>query len=652
MSVKLGARFLSALLLIAFCFTGPVLKAPKQTFPGMAMAVAQSEGSFKLRVDVELVTVEVAAFDKKGKPVRDLKKEDFKLYEDGKSQEILSFDEVNAESPASALGVSAINEGSLRRGKTVLILFIDSAIAPRFVKQSRDSAYKFVKEHMGPQDLFAVGSYVSSMKIIQNLTSDRDEVLAAIEKSANMNASGMVYFDDLLRSLQQINLSIARIKGQKSIFMYAAAALGATPSTRTPYNDTLTSAKKANVVYYTVDPNVEYSGSSPAMSFGGPSVGARASGGISEVSLMGLASQSGGTAVFNTTTPNNELDKLDQQLSNYYVLGFQSNNPLHDGAFRKLEVRTEAKGVTLKYRTGYQDRSPVDVLASSKQEKTLMTALDSPDAAQQLPLVFRPAYFYDSAQAARVLVAARIRMEKMVFKKKGGQLGADLNIMGVAYAEDGRTAARFSETLPVSFDKEKEAEFRKGNLAYRNYFRLRPGKYRLKLAVSDESNNIGSTEQAFEVPPLPEQALAGSSLVVAEGMSRLPELVQNLQNQMLEQSDPLLYSGMQIEPRVENRLPVNSAIPVIFRVYNLPGQPDQWDFAAKAKLLDEKGREFALPPISLKKVMSPAGKAEAVVALRLPFQDVPPGKYTLVIETTDAAATNATTFRTDLEFIK
>jgi hypothetical protein len=339
-------------------------------------------------------------------------------------------------------------------------------------------------------------------------------------------------------------------------------------------------------------------------------------------------------------------------ISNYYILGFQSNNPLHDGSFRKLEVRTKVKGVALKYQAGYQDRSPVDVLASSKQEKTLMTAIDSPGAAQQLPLVFRPAYFYDSTQAARVLVAARIRMEKMAFKKKGGQLGADLNIMGVAYAEDGRTTARFSETLPVSFDKDKEAEFRKGNLAYRNYFRLRPGKYRLKLAASDESNNIGSIEQAFEVPPLPEQGLTGSSLVVAEQMTRLPELVQNLQNQMLEQTDPLLYSGMQIEPRVENKLPINSAVPVIFRMYNLPGQPEQWDYAATAKLLDEKGKEFTLPPIALKKVMSPAVKAEAVVALRLPFQDVPPGKYQLVIQATDAASANTATLRTDLEFTK
>ena len=40
----------------------------------------QQKSPFSMRVDVELVTTEVIALDKHGKPVRNLKKEDFKLY--------------------------------------------------------------------------------------------------------------------------------------------------------------------------------------------------------------------------------------------------------------------------------------------------------------------------------------------------------------------------------------------------------------------------------------------------------------------------------------------------------------------------------------------------------------------------------------------
>ena len=365
-----------------------------------------------------------------------------------------------------------------------------------------------------------------------------------------------------------------------------------------------------------------------------------------------LAADTGGFSISNTNDIDVELDKLDQQLSNYYVLGFQSNNPIHDGAFRNVKVKTELKGVTLKYRPGYQDRRPVDALASSRLEQRLLTALATPGAAIQLPVAFLPMYFYLPTGGARVLIAARIRMEKTVFRKKGAQIGTDLNIMGVAYAENGGIAARFSQTLPIFFDKENEPEFRKRSLVYRNYFKLRPGKYRLKLAVSDESNNLGSMEQSLEVPAFPDQGFSGSSIVIAEQTSRLPDLIRNLQTQLLDENDPLLNQGVQIEPSVEKRLRAGSVIPLMFRLYNLPGPPDQWNLEAKARLLDETGREYTLGPISLKKAISAVGDAEAAVVLSLSFQDVPPGKYQLIIEASEAASLKTATLKTDLEFIK
>jgi hypothetical protein len=247
-----------------------------------------------------------------------------------------------------------------------------------------------------------------------------------------------------------------------------------------------------------------------------------------------------------------------------------------------------------------------------------------------------------------VLVAAKLNLSTVALKKKGGQLEADVNIMGAAYAEDGSIAARFSETLPISFDKEKESEFRKGTLPYRNYLKLRPGKYRLKMAVSDESNNMGAAERALDVPTLPEQGFAVSSLVVAEQLSQLPELIKNLQTQLLDQSDPLLFSKMQIEPSVENRLPANSAVAVLFRLYNLPKPIGPMDLVARVKLLDEQGERYSLAPIELKDILAPVGPLEAVVGLRLPFKSVQPGKYRLVIEIAGSSTSQSATTQTDI----
>ncbi|MDM7995863.1 MAG: VWA domain-containing protein [Acidobacteriota bacterium] len=642
-------------LYLSFLFSLCIIGSSPHT--PMPAAAAQDEGAFRVRVDVDMVTIEVTALDKKDNPVPNLKREDFELYEDGKKQDIVSLDEIVAGPGSSALGASPIAGPTMRRGKTVFILFDDSAISPQYIKTSRDTAERFVREHMRPQDLFAVAQYDMSMKILQNFTSEKEEVLAAIRRPAAASMGSALYFENLLRALDKIFQAIAPIRGQKSILIYSQSGFGpsyTTPTLANTYAATLMAAKKANVVIYTLSP--EDLGSSGGSMGGMPATmpgGGRGLGAISSlgaaVTLRSLATESGGFSIYNTNNYDGELDKFDQRLSNYYILGFQSSNPKHDGGFRKIEIKTRAKGVILKYRPGYQDRRPVDVLASSRQEKTLLTALATPSTAIQLPITFRPAFFYDSLQSARVLIAARLQMEKAALKKKGGQLETDLNIMGVAYAEDGSVAARFSETIPISFAKEQEAEFRKSALPYRNYFKLRPGKYRLKLAASDEENNLGAAEQSLEIPVPNTQGFSASSLVVAEQLSQLPDLIRNLQTQLLDQSDPLLLSQMQIEPSIANRLPAKNPVAVLFRIYNLAGPLNQLNLLAKTRLFDATGERFALAPIQLKEIVSPAGPSEVVVGMRLPLQSVPAGKYRLAMEISETGTGQSATIQTDLE---
>ena len=365
--------------------------------------------------------------------------------------------------------------------------------------------------------------------------------------------------------------------------------------------------------------------------------------------LKALASETGGSSIFNTNNYNLELAKLDSQLSNYYILGFNSNNPKRNGELRKLDVKIDQKGIVLKHRNAYLDRRPVDMLVSSKREGKLLDALASPATATQLPVIFRPAYFYDSSRLSRVLIFAEIGLEKAAIAKKGDQLECNLSIMGVAYAEDGSIAGRFSETLNQKFDKDKEQDARKMRLPYHNYFKLLPGKYRLKLAVSDESNNLGATEQSFEAPAKPQQGLAVSSLVVIAQKTALPNLVQNIQAQLLDDFDPLIYNGMQIAPSVNNKLPANSSIPILFKIYNISSSSSQPKLQAEARLVDENGEEFGNSLIDLNETqLAITGKSEAVAGFALTFPDAKPGKYKLIIETSEVGFPDIAATQTDL----
>src|SRR5438132_13718588 len=82
----------------------------------MAQQTGQAES--RIQVTSELVLVNVVAHDKKGNLVRDLKKEDFTLFEDGKKQEISTFDFENVDEMATAGAAQATVSGVA--GGTVL----------------------------------------------------------------------------------------------------------------------------------------------------------------------------------------------------------------------------------------------------------------------------------------------------------------------------------------------------------------------------------------------------------------------------------------------------------------------------------------------------------------------------------------------------
>jgi VWFA-related protein len=613
---------------------------------GSFVMAAQSGETFKIRMEVELATVQVSVQDKRGSAIHNLHKDDFELYEDGKKQEILSVDEVNVEDIQPFSNVNPIEETPQYGGKTVFIVFDDSA-GPL----SRDSALKLVKNYMRPQDIFAIASYKTSMNILQKFTADKKEILKAIEYDVTAEGhNSALSSGNLYQTLEAIIPSIAPIKGQKSIILYFSqdpaekALVGSEADAATEgkalvnlkrvasayqsfiasERSLLLAARKANVVFYASCEN--------------------------SFCYSSLASNSGGFSLRNALGGDDDLKKLDQQLSNYYILGFHSDQFKNDKKFRKIEAKVKIKGSTVKYPKGYQDRRPLDILKNTDQEKTLLAAMAYPVPAGMTPVLFRSIYFHDTPQIARVLISALIPREYPEYKNTN-KAGRDLNIMGAAYAENGSIAARFSDTLPVSSYEGKESEIGKRALFYRNYFRLRPGAYRVKLAVSNGTNILSSVEKNIEIPIYPDKGLTASSLVVVQQASQMPELIQNIKDQLLDEADPLIYLGNRIEPSVTNRISIGSAIPVLFRLYNLPPSSDSWHLTAKTKLLGENGEIYQGETYSLKDSIFWEGKTKAILSLMLSFPKAPAGKYRLVLEIGQSGLTEATMLETDLELM-
>ncbi len=350
-----------------------------QSLAAIEGVATQPGNSLSLQASPERLIVEVVALDRKGNPVRNLKKKDFKLYEDGKKQDIAGIEEVNSEAAASAAGGDL-----LPCGKIVVKFFTD--IHPEYMKTACDSAANFIIKSMRPHDYFAVIGGGYGHLVLQDLTRDREKVLTALRTFPVLKSRGGAPI-----SLDKINKALAGIQGRKSILLYTHSGF---PPLGLPshynqsigevgddfYEKTLRSAKLSNVVFYTINPQTLNSDSG---SFGYSMSGARSLAEVSETApsitlmrhkqtLRTLAAGSGGYSISPST--DDELEKLARQISNYYVLNYQSNNPKNQKAFRKLRIKTKAAGVTLKYQSVCP--LPRSLEKGTTQIETLISSID------------------------------------------------------------------------------------------------------------------------------------------------------------------------------------------------------------------------------------------------------------------------------------
>src|SRR5947208_11827458 len=153
----------------------------------------------RISVTTELVLVNVVARDKKGNLIRDLKREDFTVLEDGQKQQVSSFDFENIEELALAgqttptatgtEGAAAPTAGALApaqpildaRDRRLIMLFFDfSAMDPDQIDRAVDAAKKYVNSKMQPADLIAIVSLSTNMRLDLDFTDDKKKVMSVL----------------------------------------------------------------------------------------------------------------------------------------------------------------------------------------------------------------------------------------------------------------------------------------------------------------------------------------------------------------------------------------------------------------------------------------------------------------------------------------
>jgi VWFA-related protein len=573
-----------------------------------------------MHVTSELVLVNVIARDKHGNLIRDLKKQDFTVTEDGKKQDISAFDFENVDALATAGGAEATVTGEAgkaaaggllhssnpvqvdARDRRLMLLFFDfSGMDPEQIERGVDSAKKFISAKMLPADMIALVSLSTNMRVDLDFTDDKAKVLSTL--NAYTSSQGQGYdagaegssegqaetggsftpddtdyntftADRKLLALQSIMQSLGKISQKKSIIYFSNGITQSGVDNQSALRAATAAAVKANVSIYPLDvrglqafpPGGEAQNASlhGQSAYNGNGVFNDLNGNAnSQETLSTLADDTGGKAFFDSNDFSGVFAQVQKDTSAYYVLGFTSTNPAKDGRFRHLKVQLNRQDVKLEYRSGYYAGRDFQHLNRTDREQQLDDELDA-----QLPqtdvAVYAGAHYFRQDDSHYYLgVSLVIPGSQIPFTQAKDKDNATIDIIGEVLTKGKLPIGHQRDTVKLAVDNTQQV--RRKNVQYNTGFVLAPGEYHLKFIVREnQTGRMGSFETDVTIPDLRKAPLRMSSVVLAN--QRVP--ATNVKKGL----HPLIQNQQELVPNITHVFTQDQHLYLQYEVYDAAHQ--------------------------------------------------------------------------------
>ena len=273
----------------------------------------QDDDDGVVRVNTDLVVLNVTVVDRAGKYVHGLSRSDFKVFEDGKEQSISNFE--SEESPFAA----------------VILLDASGSMEQR-ISLARSAAIRFL-EGLRADDVASVYRFDSEIEQVQDFSTSRD--LAPI--AFDIRARGMtVLYDAIVRGAQELS---QRAEKRRAILILSD---GMDTKSSATMEKALTAALNAHATIYTVDMSATE---------GAPSKNIQ-----NAAILKNFATKSGGRFVATPGGPmlREAFANIAEELGNQYTIGYRPQNRTRDGRWRNIEVKFPRTDLTARTRKGYK----------------------------------------------------------------------------------------------------------------------------------------------------------------------------------------------------------------------------------------------------------------------------------------------------------
>lgn len=637
------------------------------------------------RAEVNYVEVDARVLDANGRFITGLRPEDFQVLEDGKPQKVTAFSVVNlpVERAERPLFASRPIERDVATnltgidGRIYLVVLDDLHTWAQRSSRVRQAARLFVERYVGANDLVAVVHTSGRSDAGQDFTNNPRLLLQAVDKfigrkvrSATLNRIDQEYMtrgtrdrgdriDDIddrergyqarimLESMQKLTEYLGGVSGRRKALVLFSEGIDydisdpiANQDATMVLNwtrDLLSAATRANVAIYGVDPrglgglaeeSIEVAAYPDDTSLG---IGQNSFWNevrLGQDSLRVMSSETGGFAVVNRNDFGDAFQRIVDDNSSYYVLGYYPANDRRDGKFRRIEVRVPGRpDAQIRARKGYiaaRGRASESKPAGPNDASVeLRNAMSSPLPLSGLPMAATAAVFKGPQPNGSVVISTLIPGAALPLEERDGTFRNNIEMAVVAVSQSGKAFSGGRSTLELNMKPDTMRRARALGFRVITTIDLPPGRYALRIGAREaNARTAGSVSYDLEVPDFSKEKLLMSSIALTSAASAIAPTAR--------QKDPLqqLLPGPLSSYR---EFPNSDELALFVEVYDNSGsQPHKVDITAS---LQPEGGAAVFQTREERDSAELKGSSGGYgFAARIPLKDIAPGLYVLRIE--------------------
>lgn len=197
--------------------------------------------------------------------------------------------------------------------------------------------------------------------------------------------------------------------------------------------------------------------------------------------LQMLAERTGGVAVLNANIVTPQLERIAEDFGSYYSLGY---SPTHygDGRYYKIEVKVKRKGIQVRHREGYRDKS-----TEARMSDSTLAALNFPYEDNPLGVSLE----FGTPQARQdgfylTPLNVRIPLGKLVLVPREQTHEAKVRVFVAAMDSSGNTSEVQQTPVPISIPNGDVTTATGKDYIYTISLLMRPGDQRVAIGVRDD----------------------------------------------------------------------------------------------------------------------------------------------------------------------